>query len=72
MKTTEALTAASHEASILGADTRVPARPASSQPQAPGLSSATTFIHENPWSSALLALGGGILLGLLGRRLANG
>jgi len=72
MKTTEALTAATHDASILGADTRLPARPASPQPQGLRRSSATTFIHENPWSSALLALGAGMLLGLLGRRMGNG
>ena len=72
MKNTEALAAASHDASLLGIDTTtLPSRPDSPQPRSPRslLSSATTLVHDNPWYAATLALGAGVILGLLGRRL---
>jgi ElaB/YqjD/DUF883 family membrane-anchored ribosome-binding protein len=67
MKPSEALTAASHDASTLGIDTTA----AATSPQARSsslISSARDLVHDNPWYAALLATGAGILLGLLLRR----
>ena len=67
MRTAEALTAATHEASLLGTDTRFTGRAGSPQPQARRslLSSARDLVHDSPWYAAVLAVGAGIVVGLL-------